>query len=138
AIQATSQQLDLVGIQKEEVQKMTLFAKIPIAGRFISAGSVAFQVYESDLRYIKPGVNFNGESSTYSEDEIRGVITSVDNIIDPTSRTVRVIGSVKNGPTGIIAETSFSGVIEIELKDRIAISESSVLHGGQGDLVYVF
>lgn len=137
-VQGTSQQFELVGIQKTQVEKMSLFPKIPIAGRFVSSSSIAFQVYESDLRYIKPGVTFKGESSTFSEDEIKGVVTSVDSIIDPTSRTVRAIGSIKNGPRGILAETSFSGVVEIELKDRIAIPESSVLHSGQGDLVYLF
>lgn len=137
-VQATAKQLEFVGIQKTQVEKMSLFAKIPVAGRFVSSGSVVFQVYESDLRYIKPGVTFKGESSTYSEEEISGVVTSVDTIIDPTSRTVRAIGSVTRGPRGIIAETSFSGAIKIELKDRIAIPESSVLHSGQGDLVYLF
>lgn len=137
-VQGTSQQLQLVGIQKTQVEKMSLFANIPIAGRFVSSNSVAFQVYESDLRYIKSGVTFKGESSTLSEEEISGVVTSVDSIIDPTSRTVRAIGSIKNGPRGILAETSFSGIIEIELKDRIAIPESAVLHSGQGDLVYLF
>lgn len=137
-VQGTSQQLELVGIQKTQVEKMSLFAKIPIAGRFVSSGSIAFQVYESDLRYIKPGVTFKGEGSTFSEEEIKGVVTSVDSIIDPTSRTVRAIGSIRNGPRGILAETSFSGVVEIELKDRIAIPESAVLHSGQGDLVFLF
>jgi len=33
---------------------------------------------------------------------------------------------------------SFRGEIQIELKDRIAIPESSVLHTGAGDLVYLF
>lgn len=137
-VEGTAQQLELVGIQRTQVKKMTLKARIPIAGRFISANSVAFQIYESDLRYVKPGVSFTGESSSFSEDDIRGVVTSVDTIIDPTSRTVRAIGLVRKGPDGIIAETSFSGVIEIQLKDRVAIPESAVLHSGRGDLVYVF
>ncbi len=137
-VQGTSQQLELAGIQKAQVEKMSLFAKIPVAGRFVSSNFVAFQVYESDLRYVKPGVTFKGESSAMSDEEISGVVTSVDSIIDPTSRTVRAIGQVKKGPHGIIAETSFSGVIELELKDKIAIPESSVLHSGQGDIVYLF
>jgi multidrug efflux pump subunit AcrA (membrane-fusion protein) len=138
AVHATSQQLELVGIQKTQVERMSLFAKIPIAGRFITSNALAFQIYESDLHYIKSGVPFKGESSTFSAEEISGVVSSVDSIIDPTSRTVRAIGTIKNGPKGILSETSFSGVIEIELKDRIAIPESAVLHSGQGDLVYLF
>ena len=137
-IQTTAAQLGLVGIQKTEVEKMTLKAKIPISGRFLSSSSVAFQIYESDLRYVKPGLTFKGASSFYPEEEIVGFISSVDSIVDPTSRTVRVVGAIKKGPRGTPSETGFRGDIEIELKDRIAIPESSVLHTGSGDLVYVF
>src|SRR3989344_5596063 len=50
SVQATSSQLELIGIQKQEVEKMTLTAVIPVSGRLLSASSVAFQVYETDLR----------------------------------------------------------------------------------------
>ena len=120
-IQATTAQLALVGVQKTEVEKMTLKAKIPISGRFLSSSSVAFQIYESDLRYVKPGLTFKGVNSFYPDEEINGVISSVDSIVDPTSRTVRVVGLIKKGPRGTPSETGFRGDIEIELKDRIAI-----------------
>lgn len=137
-IQTTAAQLSLVGIQKTEVEKMTLKMKIPISGRFLSSSSVAFQIYESDLRYVKSGLTFKGASHFYPDEEINGVISSVDSIVDPTSRTVRVVGVIKKGPRGTPSETGFRGDIEIELKDRVAIPESSVLHTGSGDLVYVF
>jgi hypothetical protein len=138
SVQTTSAQLPLVGIQKTEVEKMTLKMKIPVSGRFLSSSSVAFQIYESDLRYVTPGLTFKGASSFYPDDEVMGVISSVDSIVDPTSRTVRVVGTIRKGPRGTPSETGFRGDIEIELKDRIAIPESSVLHTGSGDLVYVF
>lgn len=135
---ATDSQTALLGIQKHTVEKMDLTVLLPVSGRFLSSSSVAFQVYESDLRYVKSGLTFKGESSFYPEEEITGTISSVDSIVDPTSRTVRVIGSVKKGPLGLFSETSFRGEIEINLKDRVAIPESSVLHTGSGDLVYIF
>lgn len=137
-IQATMAQLGLAGIQKAEVEKMTLKMKIPISGRFLSSSSVAFQIYESDLRYVKPGLSFKGASSFYPDVEVVGTISSVDSIVDPTSRTVRVVGVIKIGPRNTPSETGFRGDIEIELRDRVAIPESSVLHTGSGDLVYVF
>lgn len=137
-VQATNDQLNLLGIQRYEVEKMDLKVRIPFSGRFTSSASVVFQIYESDLRYIKPGLSFRGESSFFSEEEVLGVISSVDSIVDPTSRTVRVVGSVRKGPTGIASETGFRGDIEISLKGRVAIPESSVLHTGNGDLVYLF
>ncbi len=135
-IQATSGQLELIGIQKAVVEKMTLKVGIPVSGRIISSSSVAFQVYEKDLRYIHPGLLFKGEGSIYSDD-ISGTITSVDSLVDPTSRTVRVLGAIQKGPKKLLSETSVTGEILVELKDRLAIPESSVLHTGNGDFVYL-
>lgn len=137
-VSASSEQFALLGIQRTEVERMDLKLKIPVSGRFISSSSVAFQIYESDLRYIKPGLAFRGANSFYPEEEVVGVITSVDSIVDPASRTVRVVGSLRKGAHGALSETGFRGDIEIELKDRVAIPESSVLHTGEDDLVYVF
>ena len=136
-VQATPGQLELIGIQKELVEKMTLKAGIPVSGRILSSSTVAFQVYENDLRYIHSGLLFKGEGNITSEDEISGVITSVDSVVDPSSRTVRVIGAIHKGPKRLLSETSVTGEIQIELKDRLAIPESSVLHTGNGDFVYL-
>ena len=137
-VQITSNQLDLIGVQKTNVEKMNLTAKIFVSGRILSSSGVAFQVYENDLRYIHAGLKFKGESSTNSEEVISGVITSVDSIVDPSSRTVRVLGSITSSAKSRLSETSFSAEIFIELNDRIFIPESSVLHTGHGELIYIF
>jgi multidrug efflux pump subunit AcrA (membrane-fusion protein) len=137
-VQVTTPQLSLLGVQRYSVQIMDMKVKVPVAGRFTSSSTVVFQIYESDLRYIKAGLSFKGESSVFPEGEVGGLISSVDSIIDPTSRTVRAVGAVRKAPRGIIPETTFRGEIEIDLKSRIAIPESAVLHTGEKDLVYVF
>lgn len=137
-IQASSGQLALIGVQKTQVERMDLNVSIPVAGRLVSSSTVAFQLYESDIAFIRPGLPFKGKSSFVPGEEIRGTISSVDSIVDPTSRTIRTLGRVDKGPRGLIAETTFSGVVEVPLKNRIAIPESSVLHTGTGDLVYIF
>jgi hypothetical protein len=134
-VQPSSGQLNLIGVQKAQVERMDLKLSIPISGRLLSSSSVAFQVYESDLRFMKNGLPFKGQGS---DGEISGTISSVDSIVDPTSRTVRVVGRVDKGPRGLVAETTFSGIVEIKLKDRVSVPESSVLHTGTGDIVYIF
>jgi Heavy metal binding domain/Barrel-sandwich domain of CusB or HlyD membrane-fusion len=129
-------QRQLLGIQKVAAEKMDLTVHLPVSGRLLSGATVAFQVYESDLKRVRPGLTFTGSSSYYPEAEISGVITSVDNLVDPTSRTVRVLGSIRNGARGLISETTFSGDIALELKGVLAVPESAVLHTGHGDLVY--
>lgn len=135
-ITANSAQLQAAGIQKYKVEKMNLKIRIPISGRLISSSSVAFQVYEKDLQYVRSGLSFSGESSDYAH-EISGVIAAVDSIVDPSSRTLRVVGTIKKGPARLISETSFRGNIEIDLKGAVAIPESAVLHTGAGDLAYL-
>ena len=44
---------------------------------------------------------FRGESSLSPEIEIEGTISSVDSIVDPTSRTIRVVGRIQKGPSGL-------------------------------------
>lgn len=137
-VQATDQQTQLLGIQKHTVEKMNLRLLLPVSGRFISSSAVAFQVYESDLRYVKAGLTFRGESSFYPDEEIEGVVSSVDTIVDPSSRTVRVVGTLRKGPRTLVSESSFRGDVQVDLKDRIAIPESSVLHTGTEAIVYLF
>lgn len=137
-VAAAPAQMPLLGIQRAEVEKMALRLKIPVSGRFISSSGVAFQIYESDIRFVRAGLSFKGENGFYPDEEVSGVISSIDNIVDPTSRTIRVVGAVREGPRRALPESGFRGEIVVELKDRVAIPESSVLHTGAGDLVYLF
>lgn len=130
-------QLEMIGVERHKVEKMTLFVRVPISGRAISNNSIAFQIYESDLRYIKKGLSFTGHSTLFPEEEINGEISSVDSIVDSSSRTVRAIGIIQHAKKELILESSFRGDIILELKERVAIPESSVLHTGNGDLVYL-
>lgn len=136
-VHATEEQMEMIGIQTHKVERMNLVAHIPISGRMVSSNSVAFQIYESDIRYIKAGLHFKGHTSLAPDIELSGIITSVDNIVDSTSRTIRIVGTVKNNLQNLASETSFRGEILLELNNRVAIPESSVLHTGSGDLVYL-
>lgn len=138
SVTATDEQMQLIGIQKTTVEVMNLNVRLPISGRILSSTTAVFQIYEKDLRHIKAGFKFIGESSSLVDESINGVITSIDSTVDPTSRTVRVVGNIQKGPKNLLSETSFSGFVLIELKEGLAIPESAVLHTGSGDLVYLF
>ena len=57
-VQITEDQIGLVGIHKLKVEKMSLVVQLPVSGRLISSSTVAFQIYESDIRTIKIGTSF--------------------------------------------------------------------------------
>ncbi len=138
SVMPSEDQMQLIGIQKTAVEVMNLNLRIPISGRILSSSKVVFQIYEKDLSHVQTGFKFIGESSSLVDESIKGTISSIDSTVDPTSRTVRVVGQIQSGAKNLLSETSFSGFVLIELKNRLAIPESAVLHTGSGDLVYIF
>lgn len=137
-ISATNSQLILAGIGKYTVTRKDLIFGVPVSGRMLSSREVAFQVFESDLPLIKTGLEFLGSSSSSPDEELKGQIRFIDSMIDPSSRTIRVVGTLSHAPRRYVLEGSFHGEIKATEKRQIAVPENAVLHTGQRSLVYVF
>lgn len=133
----SDRQLQLAGISKYKVIKKDLTFVLPVAGRWISSQEIAFQVYESDLKKIRIGSDFMESSSSSSEEKFLGKIRSIDNLIDPSSRTVRVIGTLQKSAKRVILDSGFFGEIRSTEKAQLAIPEQAVLHTGTRDLIYL-
>lgn len=136
SLQPGDYQLANAGIGKITVTRRDLTLSLPVSGRLTGPRSVVFQVYEKDLALIKTGIPFVGSASTNSAEEITGRVMSVDNLVDPSSRTLRVIGSLNRSPSPFALEGMFLGRIQIFLKDQIAVPEDAVLHTGRKEIVY--
>lgn len=137
-ISVTNAQLRLAGIGKLTVARKELIFAVPVSGRMLSSREVAFQVFESDLQLIKTGVEFSGSSSSSPGETLKGQIRFIDSMVDPSSRTIRVIGTLSQAPKRSVLEGSFEGEIQAKEKNQIAVPEDAVLHTGKGSLVYVF
>lgn len=137
-ILATNAQLILAGISKYTVTRKDLDFIVPVSGRMLSPREVTFQIFESDLHIVKNGLEFSGASSSSADEELKGQIHFIDSMLDPSSRTIRVIGTLSHAPRRFAIEGSFHGEIKATEKRQIAIPENAVLHTGQGSLVYVF
>ena len=136
-LSATDQQLRLAGISKYTVVKKDFAVTIPASGRLISSREVSFQVYESDLQIIKAGLDFSGSAASNPDVALSGKIRMVDNIVDPSSRTVRVMGILDKSLQKTVMDGGFHGEITSVAKDQIVIPEEAVLHAGKKDLVYL-
>lgn len=134
---SNSQQMT-IQIAKYEVQPKDFVLGLAVSGRAISAKEISFQVYESDLSSLKPGLEFKGTSSFSPEKVVSGKITNIERFIDPSSRTVRVIGRISEKESSLVLESSFHAEISNTFKNQIVIPEDAVLRAGRRDLVYVF
>lgn len=137
-VDTSNDQLKNSKIGKYTVERKNIEIALPVSGRLISPREVAFQVYESEITLIKVGNEFQGSPAGSSTKEIKGRITRVDNFVDPSSRTIRVMGSLQEGTPGLATESSFYGEIRYTLQNQIIVPEEAVLHTGMKDLVYVF
>jgi hypothetical protein len=109
------------------VSKKDLVISIPVAGRSLSSKEIAFQLYESDLTYVKPSSLFSGTLTSQADKTLKGHIVSIDRLIDPSSRTVRAVG-ILDQSVNMIAESGFQGKITSLLKNQTSIPCPSDQH----------
>lgn len=129
--------LSLAGIGRYTVESKDLIFSIPISGRFVSEREIGFQVYELDLQLVKSGLEFVGSSATDPDKIFTGRIQKVDNLIDPSSRTVRVLGMLNGSIERVVIDGAFHGVLKSVAKAQLAVPEDAVLHTGLRDIVYM-
>lgn len=137
-IEISTLQQKNIQISKFKVEKKDFVIHLPVSGRALSSQEIAFQVYESDVSLIKSGYEFTGTSSMAPEKSLKGHIVQVDRLVDPSSRTIRVVGRISGVNMGLIVESGFHGEIINTIKNQIVVPEEAVLRAGRRDLVYVF
>ena len=128
----------LAQIHPIKVQMHPIQVQIPIAGRFIDAQHLAFQIFEQDLGLIKRGDSLSITPTAAQGQILSGKITAIDSTLDPTTRTLRVSAQLDRPFSSNISELTFSGTILINKGERLAIDEDSIVHTGHGDLVYLY
>lgn len=138
SILANQLQLANTQIPKYLVEKKDFHIEMTLVGRMTSNKEITFQVYESDLLSLKTGIIFSGFLSSQPENKLKGQFTSIDKYVDPSSRTVKVIGVLSEPAKNFLNEATFNAKIQITEKNQIVIPEEAVLHTGTKDLVYIF
>lgn len=138
SLAANQQQLLNSQIHKYLVKKGDLNIDLMLIGRMTSSKEITFQVYESDLLSLKTGLDFVGSLSSQPDQQLKGQVTLIDKFVDPSSRTIKVIGQLHSSIKNYITESTFTATIHMTEKNQILIPEDAVLHAGSKDLVYVF
>lgn len=138
SIELTEVQIQNTQISKHTVTRKDVYVTVPVAGRVISSREISFQVYESDLAIVKIGTEFVGTSSISPDKKVEGRIIRIDNLVDPSSRTIRVTGQLSESLVPMILESGFYGEIQAQLKNQIVIPEEALLFSGTKALVYFF
>lgn len=101
---------------------------------------VLFDVYESDMTWIKKGASVSYTIQSIPGKTFSGIISYIDPVIDPRTRVAQARIETNNRSLLLKPEMFVSGTLEAKLntsKKAITVPKSSVMWTGKRSVVYV-
>jgi Cu(I)/Ag(I) efflux system membrane fusion protein len=101
---------------------------------------ILFDVYESDMAWIKKGDNVSFTVQSIPGETFKGKISYIDPVIDPMSRVAKARLEVSNKGLKLKPEMFVSGTVEAKLPiktEAIVVPKTAVMWTGQRSVVYV-
>lgn len=101
---------------------------------------VLFDVYESDVAWIKKGDKVSFTVASLPGEKFSGIISFLDPVIDPRTRVAKARVEVNNRENVLKPEMFASGVVKAQLKNKantVAVPKSAVMWTGERSVVYV-
>lgn len=102
---------------------------------------VLFDVYETDMPWIKVGNKINYTIQSLPGESFEGVVTFIDPLINPQTRVASARVEVKNSENKLKPEMFVSGIISNNISSStskdIVIPKSAVMWTGERSIVYL-
>lgn len=95
------------------------------------------QIYEQEVGLVKPGQKVALTSPAFSGRKFSGTVRSLDPILDPATRSLKVRVEVPNPDKALKLEMYVDAEIRVALGTKPALPESSLLDTGERRLVFV-
>ena len=127
----------------------TVIRKMVVEGQYVDEGMtlyeladlsrvwITFDVYERDLPFVHKGQGMTILSEAYPGKRFSGIITFVDPVLNPETRTVRIRTEMMN-PDGRLKPNMYvTGLVKRTRKGVIVVPASAILSTGQRNVVWV-
>jgi Cu(I)/Ag(I) efflux system membrane fusion protein len=101
---------------------------------------VLFDIYESDMQWVKEGEDITFRVQSLPGESFSGMISYVDPIIDPVTRVAKARVVVQNKAHQLKPEMFVTGELEASLregKSQLVIPKSAVMWTGKRSVAYV-
>jgi Cu(I)/Ag(I) efflux system membrane fusion protein len=101
---------------------------------------VLFDVYESDMPWIKKGDKVTFTVASIPGESFHGTISFLDPVIDPKTRVAKARVATSNPGLKLKPEMFVSGTVEAELpnrRDAVVVPKTAVMWTGERSVVYV-
>lgn len=94
-------------------------------------------IYEYEIPLVKVGDQINVEVSAVPGKKFQGVIRSIDSVIDPTTRSVRVRAALDNPDGFLKPEMYVNASLENKLGEVLAVPQEAVFSTGDQNVVFI-
>lgn len=139
-VDSSRMRLHLLGMSDPLIEELELAGK-PDSSLLLSSndGSVWLYatIYESEMALVKPEQEVSASSVSLPGKEFSGKISSVDPVLDPKTRSVRVRARIENKEGLLKPEMYMNVTWKIDLGEHLAVPEEAVLISGQTSIVFV-
>jgi len=101
---------------------------------------ILFDVYESDLSFVKKGNEITYTLQSFPGEKFNGKISFIDPVINPKTRVAKARIDIQNKNSRFKPEMFASGIVQNALQNEnlaIVIPKSAVLWTGKKSIVYV-
>lgn len=128
----------LLGLGFHTISSSQLESQVLSSGRALSRNKVFLQVPESDVASVKKGARVIIESPSLGTEKEFGIISQVDNQLEPTTRTLRVIVDIltTNEPH-LLSESTVMARIEVSKGEGLWVPESALVRSADRSYVFV-
>ncbi len=126
--------------------------KMVIPGDYVSQGQaiyqvanlssvwVLFDIYESDMPWIKKGDQVNFSVQSLPGESYKGIISYIDPVIDPTTRVASARVAIANSQLKLKPEMFASGTVDARITKKsntVVVPKTAVMWTGKRSVVYV-
>ncbi len=139
-LEAAERKLLLLGMSKEQIEGLSKEKK-PQGNLYLPTKEntvwVYTTIYEYEIGLIKEGIPVEIESIAFPGEIFTGKITSITPVLDPMTRSVQARVEVENPDNKLKPEMFVNVRINVDLGERLTVSEEAIINTGKRTIVVV-
>ncbi|HNV86836.1 MAG TPA: efflux RND transporter periplasmic adaptor subunit [Candidatus Omnitrophota bacterium] len=132
--------LRLLGLNDAIVQELEQAGKPDRSLLYSDAGGNVWlyvPIYEYELPFVHVGDRVEVSVPALPDKKFQGVVRSLDSVVDPVTRSVRIRAQLEN-PEGVLKpEMYVDAILEVDLGEQVAVPEEAVFVTGEKNIVFI-
>ena len=132
--------LRLLGLSSAIIQEIEKAGKPDRSLLYSDAGGKVWlyaPIYEYETPFVHLGDTVAVDVPAISDKAYRGVVRSLDSVVDPVTRSLRVRAQLEN-PDGVLKPGMYvNAVLKTDLGEQLAVPEEAVFATGEKNIVFV-